>query len=263
MRDIIIEWTNGLLGALRDVVLSSNSAISDLYIFNLNVEQVAFLCLVLITLISLFYFIYLNPLFLLGKQMFIVPISWKKIQYSYNLAKTAKALAEIDHFRFLPKMELVLYKHPQNDVVAFEIIKMGKNHFALLVPENKLSIKYDLLLSELVCPKKSVANILLFFNSSALLLSNFFSHLQTSLFQIIKKIRQKDLRSFFQVCLYIIFLPVIYTRLSTRKYFYKKLFSKMYNEEIALYLSEDINKELDVFINKPVSYFFWLVHEKN
>lgn len=248
--------------ALRDQVSDVLSLVDQYYIVIPNLSQLVAMSLLVFIFTALFSLLYWHPLFLVGKQLFFVPLNWKKIRTKFKLEATAKAMAEQEHFRFSPIIDLVLYKHPQGYMNTVELIKCGKKKYILLVKEDKLQLFYDNLLSKLMCPKKKISNFLLFFNTAAILLSNYFMSLQSLIFYNVKKIKHKDVKNFFQVCLYLLFLPIIYTRLSVRSYFYKKLFLNTYGEEVTRELLVDINNELNRFLSKPVSYFFWLIHEK-
>jgi hypothetical protein len=223
----------------------------------------AMLLLSVLALLVLFFIIlWIHPIYFLSRHNGLQKVGWRKVNNYFHLSKTAKVLAENDHYGFSPKMDIIIHQNRHNIFTTMEIFCLGMRRFAIYIPEKKWVISNDALIATLLRPKMTLRKRYFLFPTLIFMFSKTVKSSQRKTFSWIqKKIQNKNLKNFLLISLYIFFLPLLYTRLNLRYYSYHKLMEKIYGAELATDLSKELSLELEEFHHKPISYFFGQIHE--
>lgn len=252
MRNIFYQLSN----------IMQNSGL-DQYHFILRFTDILLFFIVPILVMMMFFSVVSHPLYFISRKNNIVKLSWKKISHYYHFLKTAKILAENEHYGFQPTMDIILYKSHLNLFSALEIFNLGSKKFALFIPEEMWTISNDQLFATLLKPKVILRRRHLMFNTLIFFMNNVLNYLQLKTFNFITtKIKNEDAKNFLLISIYIFFLPLVYTRLSFRYHSYYHLMERLYGSEVANRLAQVQYMELNTFLNKPITYFFSLINEK-
>lgn len=220
---------------------------------------VLFLLLPLIGLGTL----WLHPVYFLSRHNSLQKLSWRKINYAFAFSKTAKVIAENDHYGFKPKMEIIIYKSQRDLFNSIELFCLGTTSFVLCIPEKMWIKNNDGFIASLLAPSVTLKKRYLLLNTVIFMFTKSIKSAQISTFMWINsKIKNQDVKNFLMISLYVFFLPLLYTRLNLRYYIYFKQMQKIYGAELAHVLSAEFHNELETFLNKPISYFFGQIHEK-
>lgn len=260
----IEEFIGALQNALSGLMdLYQQSGLSQ-YHFVFRFTEALLFVVIPLTLVVLVYALVKHPLYFIARSHPILKLSWRKIAHLYQFHKTSKVLAENEHYGFKPQMDLITYRSSNNLFSSIEVFSLGKRKFALLIPEKLWQSSQDSFYSLLLKPKKELKARSLALNTLTFFFTNYIKKWQQTTFHLINsKIKNVDLKNFFLISIYIFFLPLVYTRLNLRFYAYHGLMKSLYGETVANRLSLEQKNELDEFLNKPITYFFGLIHEKS
>ncbi len=194
---------------------------SDQYHFVLRFGDLLLYVVLPLFLVLLFFFCIKHPLYFIARKNSILKLSWRKIGHYYHFEKTAKILAENDHYGFKPSMDIVLYRSNQQLFSSVEVFSLGSKRFALCIPEKMWNLGQDNIFAQLLKPKMELKSKVLAVNTIVFFITNILKRIQHKTFNFINsKISNSDIKNFMLISIYIFFLPLVYTRLNLRFYTY-------------------------------------------
>lgn len=244
---------------LQDVYQNSGF---EQYQFIFNLGNILLFALLPFSLCFVAFLLVRHPLYFIARKNSILKLTWRKIAYFYRFEKTAKVLAENDHYGFKPCMDVILYRSNQQLFSSVEVFSLGTKRYALCIPEKMWNLSQDALYAQLLKPQIELKSRMLMVNTLVFFTTNIIKFWQHKTFNFINmKIKNSELKNFMLISIYIFFLPLVYSRLNLRYYSYYNLMKRLYGDALAQRLAQEQQIELHEFLNKPITYFFGLINE--